>query len=1057
MELTLEGVQGVPEGGILSVKIGEVRRQAPLTKIGQPFRFSSSPVEALPLKYEVLVPVAPSRSVMLDPLQKSVVLEVPGGGKIKMRKEAVESLQRPVPNVAQIADARTSNDKKQMAATAANYLEQHGLVRIFQDLLHGLLVSRPEDPWFYLDEHLARAKAVARTGRSNESAVTSPQGMDVGAPEPRGISKGRQRGSIVSRGKVDALMDIMMQAKKNLPLILPYLPQETHDMLVSPQLVGECEKQFRELDGNKQGKLRAEELLPVLVQLSTANAKSVTDEQCRKFAALFDTDENGTIDVDEFVTLTQFVIIAAYLESDEGREMMAHVQFVEESNFSNFLDMLAEDKDKINDVVPFLPDWLVGHLISDEFLDECMAKFDELDADGSQYLDSEEIIPIVINLSGTEASGVDLEKCKRFLKLFDVDGNGVIQRDEFLEFAQFLAVTNFLSESTEGRQIHEAALHQAEVKKCDELLQKLEAGGIAALPNVLHSLPYSIRDEMTGDGFARECREGFLELDVNKNGSLDHVELIPLMIRLAEGHPFHLDEESCKKFTAVFDKDKNGVISAAEFVDLCKFVIVMGYLQFTKDWRETVKEHSHEAIEEMFTLMKEHRERLPEILPLLPSQFLEEITSYSFTKDCLDHFAELDKDGSGTLEPKELVPCVIDICQVHPVALTKEQCLKFVDFFDTEGTGVISRAEFIDFVQFMVIMSYLEDEDMKALAAADNMSTTSAGEKKVEELLYMLEHDRDAVHKIVPLLPEKVFDHLTSDEFVRESHAKFVELDVSQNNVLTPDELFPVIVELSSAKPYAVDLQQCRRFTAIFDMHGDGVIRLDEFLDFARFMCIMQYLHSEEGKDEVGHALQILSDSKQIEDLIVLLERDWHEMKKVIPYLPDDLRDELLSEHFTLDCLQRFEELDRDCSGSLDPSQVLPIIVDMTNAHHHALDESQCARFVAIFDEAKTGVISKQEFVNFARFLMVMSFLQTEKGQSTLELAIAHHHDDVPNSTTALVSQSKPMSAPQKKTDLDFYKQKTEELEAETKNQKRRLSEMEAMMKAMQEKLNLIG
>jgi len=545
---------------------------------------------------------------------------------------------------------------------------------------------------------------------------------------------------------------------------------------------------------------------------------------------------------------------------------------------------------------------------------------------------------------------------------------------------------------------------------------------------------------------------------------LDPTELFPLMVQLAEGHPIRMDHESCMRFTAAFDKDKNGVISLNEFADLCRFVIVMGYLQFTKDWRESTVEHSREVIDELLVIMKEHRKRLPEVLPLLPDELLDEISGPAFTKSCLDYFSSLDKDNNGSLEPKELVPCVISITEAHPIALTKEQCLKFVDFFDTEGTGVISKAEFIDFVRFMIIMAYLESEEAKAVAAAENLA---AGEKKIEELLYMLEHDRNAVHKIVPLLPDKVFDHLTSDKFVQETHAKFVELDVNHNDVLTPQELFPVIVELSEAHPYSVDMQQCERFTSIFDMHGDGVIRLDEFLDFARFMCIMQFLHSEEGRHEVAEGLQILADSKQSEDLIVLLERDWHEMKRVIPYLPDDLRDELLSEHFTLDCLRRFEELDYDCSGSLSPSQVLPIIVDMTNAHHHALDETQCARFVAIFDEAKTGVISKQEFVNFARFLMVMSFLQTERGQKTLELAITYPQDEVPNGMTALVvvggnkapsmptsPQSMPTSPQQIAADLEFYMQRTEALEVENQAQRRRLSEMESMMKAMQEKVD---
>ena len=34
-------------------------------------------------------------------------------------------------------------------------MEKHDLVRTFQDILHGLLISKPEDPFAYLEEHAA--------------------------------------------------------------------------------------------------------------------------------------------------------------------------------------------------------------------------------------------------------------------------------------------------------------------------------------------------------------------------------------------------------------------------------------------------------------------------------------------------------------------------------------------------------------------------------------------------------------------------------------------------------------------------------------------------------------------------------------------------------------------------------------------------------------------------------------------------------------------------------------------------------------------------------------
>merc|ERR1719478_985630 len=116
-------------------------------------------------------------------------------------------------------------------------------------------------------------------------------------------------------------------------------------------------------------------------------------------------------------------------------------------------------------------------------------------------------------------------------------------------------------------------------------------------------------------------------------------------------------------------------------------------------------------------------------------------------------------------------------------------------------------------------------------------------------------------------------------------------------------------------------------------------------------------------------------------------------MRKVIPYLPEGLRDELLSDVFASTCLEKFKSLDKDGNGSLDPEELYPLILEMTDAHHYALDLEQCKRFTAIFDDEKTGVISKKEFLNFARFMMVMSYLRTEDGQKILAVATEKHNE----------------------------------------------------------------
>jgi Ca2+-binding EF-hand superfamily protein len=274
---------------------------------------------------------------------------------------------------------------------------------------------------------------------------------------------------------------------------------------------------------------------------------------------------------------------------------------------------------------------------------------------------------------------------------------------------------------------------------------------------------------------------------------------------------------------------------------------------------------------------------------------------------------------------------------------------------------------------------------------------------------------------------------------------------------------------LSDAHPYAIDTEHCRQFTAIFDVHGDGVIRKDEFVDFARFLVIMSYMHSEEGQAQVSDGLKIMEGAGQIEDLIRSLERDRHQLRKVIPYLPDELRDELLGAQFIDQCRDRFKELDQNGSGSLEPHELYPIILEMTDAHHYALDQEQCQRFTAIFDDEKTGVISQAEFVNFARFLMVMSYLQTEHGHKALELANLDSQgvsavvstptkSRQPASPGAQSTSSRRVLSPKAEVghvsvDRDYYKSRADELGNENQAQRRKLLEMEENMRAMQEML----
>ena len=87
------------------------------------------------------------------------------------------------------------------------------------------------------------------------------------------------------------------------------------------------------------------------------------------------------------------------------------------------------------------------------------------------------------------------------------------------------------------------------------------------------------------------------------------------------------------------------------------------------------------------------------------------------------------------------------------------------------------------------------------------------------------DHDVDprvraaAMHTVVRMGP---FDFIRNaqkelDNFVDDAMNQFDALDVDCSGALTPDELVPVVAELSEGQPWDIDEQHCLEFAAIFD------------------------------------------------------------------------------------------------------------------------------------------------------------------------------------------------------------------------------------------------
>lgn len=101
-----------------------------------------------------------------------------------------------------------------------------------------------------------------------------------------------------------------------------------------------------------------------------------------------------------------------------------------------------------------LPKEIADELKSPKFEKLCMESFDALDVDGDGSLDKEELAPVLLDMIGglVGGNGNDLLKlttqdCLDFVDMvFDQDGDGRIDRQEFFFLVEYAAATSALQQ-----------------------------------------------------------------------------------------------------------------------------------------------------------------------------------------------------------------------------------------------------------------------------------------------------------------------------------------------------------------------------------------------------------------------------------------------------------------------------------------------------------------------------------------------------------------------------------------------------------------------------------
>jgi len=159
----VEGTVGVPEGSILSIRAGQMRKQGSInTKKGM--KFGTGKADANPFVVDLYTPVASKRLTLVPRSDRYAVNFGSGEAAMQVNLKILESsnLKEELPGRTPSQQQRRDRQK----ADCQDYVENHKLVQFMQNLMQSILVERPDDPFIYMESHLRAAKGATAGPRA---------------------------------------------------------------------------------------------------------------------------------------------------------------------------------------------------------------------------------------------------------------------------------------------------------------------------------------------------------------------------------------------------------------------------------------------------------------------------------------------------------------------------------------------------------------------------------------------------------------------------------------------------------------------------------------------------------------------------------------------------------------------------------------------------------------------------------------------------------------------------------------------------------------------------
>eukprot|EP00058_Branchiostoma_floridae_P007764 XP_002593252.1 hypothetical protein BRAFLDRAFT_124868 [Branchiostoma floridae] len=426
-------------------------------------------------------------------------------------------------------------------------------------------------------------------------------------------------------------------------------------------------KRFFQSDDNLDGKVTAEELINLADKMDD-NISEEKKQEYRDWVKTIDTDGDGAVSVQEFLVLVEKEIKpyifkqfdkdgSGYITKDELRQgMAAEGREVTDEELDLALKEMDTDKDG------------KGHASIDRLTEEQIAEyrqaFDMFDQNGDGHITTAEL-GNVLRALGQNPTDAEL---RDMIKKADADGDGTTNFSEFLR----LVSRKSTRENTEQElldafrafdkgyadQLTEEQI--SEFKEAFSLFDKDGDGVITTkeLGTVMRSLGQNPTEV--------ELTDMINEVDTDGNGTIDFPEFLTMMARKME----EVDSENeLREAFQVFDKDRNGYISAAE---LRHVMTNLGEKLTDEEVDEMIREADIDGDGQG---KMGGAEKMTE----------EQIAEFK------EAFSLFDKDGNGSITTGELGTVMRSLGQ-NP---TEAELRDMVNEIDADGNGTIDFPEFL--------------------------------------------------------------------------------------------------------------------------------------------------------------------------------------------------------------------------------------------------------------------------------------------------------------------------------------------------------------------------